>query len=238
MAVAPHFGDDVGFLNGDDTDHRYSNLYRIGTESTWDVHRPLKLDIQHGKELNPWCFTDSTKQYIKMKIPHPNDKDNDYFVLFDADQFETIRTRSWHMLLNPDGYSWSAIGGSDHLLMHRLITKAPRDKVVDHLNGTNIGKYILDNRSTNLRVVTQSENSNNMRMNSNNTSGFTGVNLHKPTGRWEARGAFQGKRMQQFFKTKEAAIEHRKAFNEETGSTNGKRPKLSEEILQNNQSDL
>ena len=53
---------------------------------------------------------------------------------------------------------------------------------VDHKDGNG-----LNNRWENLRPATQSQNTRNRRINSNNTSGFKGVYLDKRDGRYDAR---------------------------------------------------
>ena len=56
------------------------------------------------------------------------------------------------------------------LLMHRLITSCPEDKVVDHANHDR-----RDNRKNNLRVCTKADNNRNSRGNKPNTTGYRGV---------------------------------------------------------------
>ena len=63
------------------------------------------------------------------------------------------------------------------VLMHSLITGWPSP---DHVNGNG-----LDNQRHNLRPATSSQNSQNRRMRSDNTSGFKGVYL-RDRGRWVA----------------------------------------------------
>lgn len=59
---------------------------------------------------------------------------------------------------------------------------------VDHINSDT-----LDNRRTNLRLASPSENLRNRGKNRNNTSGFKGVSCFKRTGRWHARIWANGK---------------------------------------------
>lgn len=53
---------------------------------------------------------------------------------------------------------------------------------IDHINGIR-----TDNRISNLRDVVNAENAKNLAMKSSNTSGVTGVYLHKQTGKWCAQ---------------------------------------------------
>lgn len=63
------------------------------------------------------------------------------------------------------------------------------DKVVDHINGNP-----LDNRKSNLRICSQSENVLNKRSVSNNTSGFIGVSYRKDRDRYDPEIRIQGQR--------------------------------------------
>jgi hypothetical protein len=65
--------------------------------------------------------------------------------------------------------------------MHRAILGlTPGDgKEIDHKN-----RDTLDNRRSNLRIVTRSQNSQNHKLSSNNTSGTTGVHFNKLSGKW------------------------------------------------------
>jgi hypothetical protein len=73
------------------------------------------------------------------------------------------------------------------MLVHRVIWEMhngpiPEGYEIDHMNGIR-----SDNRIENLRLVTRSINNKNKRMQSNNTSGFTGVVFVKQRGKWNAR---------------------------------------------------
>ncbi len=60
------------------------------------------------------------------------------------------------------------------VLLHRLITSAPKGKVVDHINRNG-----LDNRRENLRVVGRKENALNSSFIPNGTSKYRGVRYSK-----------------------------------------------------------
>ena len=55
---------------------------------------------------------------------------------------------------------------------------------VDHIHGE---KSRNDNRKSNLRIATSSQNNMNKRLQSNNTSGVTGVDWQKKHSTWRAR---------------------------------------------------
>jgi hypothetical protein len=65
--------------------------------------------------------------------------------------------------------------------LHRLIMGAAKGQTVDHINGNT-----LDNRRSNLRFATRSQQNMNKGVPSNNTSGFKGAYLDKRDQRWAA----------------------------------------------------
>ncbi len=74
-------------------------------------------------------------------------------------------------------------------VVHRLIWKwwyGYDPEEIDHLNGDK-----QDNRIDNLRNVNTQANNRNRPKQNNNTSGFTGVNWHKQSGKWRARVAIE-----------------------------------------------
>ena len=70
-------------------------------------------------------------------------------------------------------YAETKINGKT-VSMHRLIKYAKEGDVVDHINGEG-----LDNRRSNLRIVTVQGNALNRRLNVNNHLGFRGVSRSK-----------------------------------------------------------
>ena len=97
--------------------------------------------------------------------------------------------------------------------MHRLITKATPGMVVDHINHDT-----LDNRKSNLRVVTQKENLRNTKLSKRNRSGFCGISFIKKTGKFVARIEVDDKNIYiGSFADKQKAIEARISANKEFG---------------------
>lgn len=72
-------------------------------------------------------------------------------------------------------------GRKRRFAMHRVICGVPDDLLVDHENCDG-----LNNRRSNLRPATRSENSKNSRISIANKTGHKGVRLH-PSGAWVAR---------------------------------------------------
>jgi hypothetical protein len=74
--------------------------------------------------------------------------------------------------------------------MHRYIMKAPDELLVDHRNGDG-----LDNRRSNLRLATVSENNCNKPKRKNTSSHFVGVSFDKGHRHWSACIQYNGKRI-------------------------------------------
>jgi HNH endonuclease len=94
--------------------------------------------------------------------------------MVDLDDLEQVRPYFW---VFENGYARSAKGGK----MHRLIARCPDGMEVDHINGNR-----LDNRRSNLRIVTHAQNVLNTRIRDANRSGVVGVYFEKCTGKWRA----------------------------------------------------
>lgn len=71
-------------------------------------------------------------------------------------------------------------------LAHRLawvyVHGIEPEGLIDHINGDG-----FDNRICNLRVVTDAQNRQNARLNSNNKSGVKGVSFNSSAGKWQAQ---------------------------------------------------
>ncbi len=74
-------------------------------------------------------------------------------------------------------------GSACRIFMHRFLVEAPKEKVVDHIDGNG-----LNNQRKNLRLVSAAENSfNRMHLNSNNRSGFRGISWNSRYKKWRAQ---------------------------------------------------
>lgn len=106
--------------------------------------------------------------------------------LIDDDDFLLVSQWKWafdgRYAVRSQRYGDRKLGKKRRIYLHRLVSKAPLGKCVDHLNGNP-----LDNRKSNLLVCTQVQNqANRHKLNRNNTSGFKGVLWLKGAKRWRA----------------------------------------------------
>jgi hypothetical protein len=73
-------------------------------------------------------------------------------------------------------------GKTKMVSMHRQIMNFPEGLLVDHRNNNT-----LDNRRSNLRIATQSQNRQNRRKRENTTSRYVGVSFDKQTNKWKVK---------------------------------------------------
>jgi hypothetical protein len=125
-------------------------------------------------------------------------------ILIDVDDLE--RVRDYHVS------SWSSgrhkVCGiayatyDKNSLLHRLILRAPKGVGVDHINGNG-----LDDRKSNLRLCTQSENLANQkpggRKRPESSSAYRGVYRHG--SKWLAKVKYEGEEWVAVFRTEEEA---------------------------------
>ena len=107
---------------------------------------------------------------------------NGSFAIVDDNDYDLVAKCFWSV--TSGGYVSGSIKtniGRRQIRIHRLITGAPPHMDVDHINGDK-----LDNRRSNLRVCTTSQNSANQGVRSNNTSGYKGV-YRSDEGYWRAQ---------------------------------------------------
>jgi len=132
------------------------------------------------------------------------------FAIVDVEDFEDLNKYKWHYA---DGYARRNKRLDDNkriiVFMHRELMGTINGFETDHINGDR-----ADNRRSNLRVVTKSENQRNTKPRKG-TSSFKGVSFYKSkrhnTGYWIARISVNGKvKRLGYFKNE---IEAAKAYN-------------------------
>lgn len=96
------------------------------------------------------------------------------------------------------------------ILMHRMIMKVKNSKIeVDH-----IYHQPNDNRKSQLRLVTRSQNQCNRVISDYNTSGVKGISWDKRKNLWHAYISINYKRKSKYFESFEDAVNWRKTMEE------------------------
>ncbi len=101
---------------------------------------------------------------------------------FDLEDYDKIKDYCWYFN-QKDYVHASDIKGNKRKIcqMHQIILPTDGEYVVDHIHGKTTKN---DNRKSNLRKVTQSQNAMNAKLRSNNKSGVTGVSYYKKTNKY------------------------------------------------------
>jgi hypothetical protein len=134
---------------------------------------------------------------------------NGKYTIVDSRDHSYLTQWTWHCLKKRSTYyaarSKYRRGKTIRIYMHREIAKRAgmsTSSLIDHRNRNG-----LDNRRTNLRSASQTQNRANCRLYTSNTSGFKGVSYDKRTGLWAAKLNHSGtcKWLGRFATRKEAA---------------------------------
>ena len=133
-------------------------------------------------------YTLPTIDYLRKRLRYEPETGKLFWLACD-DMPQRWKTRfSWKEAFTANDENGYRLGAVNYqtLKAHRVAWALhhgewPSDHI-DHINGIK-----FDNRIVNLRVVTNAENMRNKAMRACNTSGFTGVYFHKPTGKWQAK---------------------------------------------------
>lgn len=112
-----------------------------------------------------------------------------YVALVDEEDYEWLSQFKW--CVNSDGYAVKASQNGFKRIavrMHREILQAPKNFDIDHVNCNR-----LDNRRSNLRLATKSQNQSNRGAQKNSVSGYKGVSWNKQCKKWKAQIANNSK---------------------------------------------
>ena len=132
------------------------------------------------------------------------------FALVDDIDFEELSSYKWH--LDSWGYPRTPNRNNPErkmimMRMHRMVLKPEKKVITDHVNGDT-----LDNRRSNLRIVTDQQSAFNKGLEIRNKSGYKGVCWSKQRNKWQAKIEVNDKKIYLgFFIDK---IDAAKAYNE------------------------
>lgn len=105
--------------------------------------------------------------------------------IIDSEDLELISGYSWHT--NAYGYAVAGLWNPDKkrndiIFMHRIISRAKKGSIIDHVDGNQ-----LNNQRSNLREATRKQNGQNrIDPGKANKSGVVGVQWCKPRNKWVA----------------------------------------------------
>lgn len=130
-----------------------------------------------------------------------------HFTLVDDKDFEELSKYKWRLSKSDKGHyyarrsSYRETGKKTHVFMHRQTLNPPKGMPVDHINNNG-----LDNRRSNIRVVTTSQNIIRIPKVQTGISKYKGVRFSKARNGWYANFEYMGKRyFRGYFKTEEEA---------------------------------
>jgi hypothetical protein len=151
-------------------ERHYGRLRRTGD--------PLGLKGGHSPRPAIIC-----KDFIKIPLGI-NAKDG--YAITDL-EFLHLQELKWGK--SPDGYAWTRTKEAQNTRMqHFIIGKPNKGLVTDHIN-----RDRLDNRKSNLRHVTQRENTINSSVRYSSKSGYKGVSWDSKKSKWRASITTYGK---------------------------------------------
>jgi hypothetical protein len=111
------------------------------------------------------------------------------FAIIDDDDYTLISQYTWTYHSAGYAYRTTPRPNPKMILMHRHVMNAESGIEVDHINGNR-----LDNRKSNLRFCTSTQNKANMKIRKDNTTGYKGVSIDKRNGKFQAYININGKR--------------------------------------------
>ncbi len=131
----------------------YITLYYLGMSVA-----TAPLSVQY-REINNMEY-----QVKKIKLT------KNQYTLVDDEDYEKLNRIKWYAQTGKNNSFYAANKNKKIVYMHRLILNCPKGKVIDHINHNT-----LDNRKSNLRIVTFSQNNANMVKNIKSKNKYKGV---------------------------------------------------------------
>lgn len=110
------------------------------------------------------------------------------FALVDDEDFDRLNRHKWCAVRRDNLWYARRHKDSGGIFMHNEIAEPPKGLRWDHADGDG-----LNNKKSNLRPATCSQNQANARKRKDNTSGFKGVSWHRRHKKWYACLSHQGK---------------------------------------------
>lgn len=143
-----------------------------------------------------WLYTKGSSLMASdttVSVPLQSKKHKGLAALVDHADVSLVSEYDWHPVWDRNTKSFYAVttvkerGRRRPVRMHRLVVAAKNDEFVDHINHDT-----LDNRRTNLRLCSRSQNQANQRKCEGKTSEYKGVYWNRQCSRWQAQIRFKG----------------------------------------------
>ena len=163
-------------------DNSYKVILKDGTQFSYSLNKYGKYaekmaKYSDDKEIKIFNWFEEKDDYYIIYIKNTSCKDinSEDFILecyIDKDDFNIIKNYYWGAYkVKNEFYAQTFKNRNDRIYMHRLIMKPDKDLCVDHINGNG-----LNNRKSNLKIVTKSQNSSKrIHAQNNNTFGINGL---------------------------------------------------------------
>ena len=101
---------------------------------------------------------------------------------FDLEDYDKIKNLTWHYTRN----YVTAVYNRQTIKLHRLVMGVTDPKIfIDHIHHYYDTPLLFDNRKSNLRIATPSQNEQNKKLQSNNKSGYPGISWDKHNQKWQ-----------------------------------------------------
>lgn len=116
-----------------------------------------------------------------------------HYAIVDDEDFEELNRHKWYAQKGKAGKMYAARNTKIEkrrtlILMHRQILRAKLGQQVDHINHDG-----RDNRKSNIRICTNTENNQNRKPQKGFSSVYKGVYCYKERGNWRSRIRVEGK---------------------------------------------
>jgi hypothetical protein len=112
------------------------------------------------------------------------------FAVIDGEDYDRLSQYTWYVAKSGSTFYACRVRGHTTVHIHREIMRAAEGMICDHKNHKG-----LDNRKSNLRLCTSSQNARNQQARAGCTSKYKGVCWHKKHKKWQARIACNSSRM-------------------------------------------
>lgn len=176
-------------------------------------------ELKRGRSKSCGCLAKELRS-LRFKKYNQYDLSGEYGIgyttkgeefYFDLEDYNSIKDYCWN--INKHGYvvSHEKNNHNKSIRFHRLIMGFPNN-FIDHIHGEQSRN---DNRKSNLRIATESQNAMNRKISTKNTSGISGVSWDTKHRKWKVGITINNKAIHLgYFDNLESASEARKEAEE------------------------